>query len=780
MTSSYKRHTYYGGGSLNYQQSNDTQKRTSTLSNNTLRPRKHVTFGPYIIGATIGEGEFGKVKLAWSKPPSVSNTKLNNNNNNKQDLSIDLKVSKQVAIKLIKRNFINNDQSKETKIYREINALKHLSHPNIVKLEEVLQNSKYIGIVLEYASGGEFYKYIQKKRRLKEQTACRLFSQLISAVHYIHSKGLVHRDLKLENLLLDNEENLIITDFGFVNEFVRQNGLMKTSCGSPCYAAPELVISTRPYDARKADTWSCGVILFAMLAGYLPWDDDEKNPDGHDISRLYNYIINSPLKFPEYITPVPRDLLRRILVTDAKKRISIRMIAKHQWLQNHSTFLSITPEEWDRISNTKNIFRKSSNHIRSNTRPNSSYSNNSNCSRDNKRDSLIIDTALISLPAPPKEFQSHILTKPSSISSESRYSPMNRKTHNRSNSAASVALQAVVDAVDKELSKNQDVYEGKVSRSHSTNSRDSNNENKIESSASIIAPTPNIIVNFNNPPIANLSKKAARKPRPTSMQTAPLHYNLENTNSNIYGLMLRDNSTASSHQASLSSESHIFDSPPTLQPDTHKSPTSSAGSSPKILPRRSFTVSKPLLDLKVASADLIQSTDSSESLSKRIHEHIYDVEHRPRRQSYRYSGIISDLIFGTLVEETEANTQTDLKESSVNTEDGEISSTETHIESSADVSSHSTIENSPIKHIQRGQQRITTESSSSQIINPNGRVGYRTEAFDKRFLRPINPNSQNQKDNLNKRNTLMLSNEEKRTSTAKRVFDFFKRRSMKV
>ncbi|KAL3232208.1 Serine/threonine-protein kinase KIN4 [Nakaseomyces bracarensis] len=775
---SYKRHTYYGGGSLNYHQPNlkdDNQTRpTSAISASTIRPRKHVTFGPYIIGATIGEGEFGKVKLAWSKPSTVSNSKYD-----KQDLSInpnDLKVSKQVAIKLIKRNFINNDPTKETKIYREINALKHLSHPNIVKLEEVLQNSKYIGIVLEYASGGEFYKYIQKKRRLKEQTACRLFSQLISAVHYIHSKGLVHRDLKLENLLLDNEENLIITDFGFVNEFVRQNGLMKTSCGSPCYAAPELVISSRPYDARKADTWSCGVILFAMLAGYLPWDDDEKNPDGHDISRLYDYIINSPLKFPEYISPVPRDLLRRILVIDAKKRISIRMIAKHQWLQSQSTFLSITPEEWDKISNTKNIYRNPSNRVRSNIRPNSNYSNHSSCSRDNKRDSLIIDSALVSLPAPPKEFQSHILTKPSSVVSETRYSPMHRKGHNRSNSAASLALQAVVDAADKEYLKNYESPEIKVIRSESTSSRGSN-EIKPELNNMIVAPSPNIIVSGKQ---KLTSKNTVRKPRPTSFQPTSSHFN--NSTSNIYGLMIRDNSTASSHQASISSESHIFDSPPSLQPDTTKSPTSSAGSSPKILPRRSFTVSKPLLDLKVASADLIQSTDSSESLSKRIHEHIYDVEHRPRRHSYRYSGIISDLIFGTLVEEAETNTHVDTKESSITTEEAEVSSNETHRDTPLEVSSHANSgTSSPVKNTDIMQQR-STSSNHNKKLAPHRRAGFHSDAFDKRYLRPIKPDVQNQKDNsnLNKRNTLMLSNEEKRTSTAKRVFDFFKRRSMKV
>lgn len=149
MSYTNKRHTYYGGftndlsDTFQYPQRTDEQR------------RKHVTFGPYILGSTLGEGEFGKVKLGWPK-------NFSNNSNSTFDFP------KQVAIKLIKRDSISNDYRKEVKIYREINALKHLSHPNIVKLEEVLQNSRYIGIVLEYACGGEFYKYIQKKGGLRK------------------------------------------------------------------------------------------------------------------------------------------------------------------------------------------------------------------------------------------------------------------------------------------------------------------------------------------------------------------------------------------------------------------------------------------------------------------------------------------------------------------------------------------------------------------------------------------------------------------------------------
>lgn len=232
----------------------------------------------------------------------------------------------------------------------------------------MVETDRYIGIVLEYASGGELFDYILNHRYLKDNSARRLFSQLISGVGYLHKRGIVHRDLKLENLLLDRNRNIIITDFGFANTFdareelteeeelhlqdkdqvkrmgldkVKANGmrrgdLMQTSCGSPCYAAPELVVSDSLYTGRKVDVWSCGVILYAMLAGYLPFDDDPANPEGDNINLLYKYIVSTPLTFPEYVTPHARDLLRRILVPNPRKRADLFEVARHSWLSEYS------------------------------------------------------------------------------------------------------------------------------------------------------------------------------------------------------------------------------------------------------------------------------------------------------------------------------------------------------------------------------------------------------------------------------------------------------------
>jgi protein-serine/threonine kinase len=232
--------------------------------------RKDVQFGDYMLGQTLGEGEFGKVKLGWKRDGSM-----------------------QVAIKLIRRETVATNPSRLPKIYREISILRDLAHPNIVRLHEMVETERHIGIILEYASGGELFDYILNHRYLKDQAARRLFAQLVSGVGYLHKKGIVHRDLKLENLLLDQNRNIIITDFGFANTFnpadelsdeieynlgnrefvrkyrldrqdekgMRKGDLMQTSCGSPCYAAPELVVSDSLYTGRKVDVWSCGVIL---------------------------------------------------------------------------------------------------------------------------------------------------------------------------------------------------------------------------------------------------------------------------------------------------------------------------------------------------------------------------------------------------------------------------------------------------------------------------------------------------------------------------------------
>lgn len=303
--------------------------------------RQQVHFGNYLLLQTLGEGEFGKVKLGVHK-----------------------EWGEEVAVKLIKRDKVatdaaplnlddtrNKDPAKMSKVEREVQVLKDVRHPNIVRLYEVIESDRYIGIVLEYASGGELFDHILAHKYLKEEHACRLFAQLISGVSYLHHKKIVHRDLKLENLLLDRNRNVIITDFGFANNFEdRRDDLMATSCGSPCYAAPELVVQDGLYAGSAVDVWSCGVILYAMLAGYLPFDDDPANPDGDNINLLYKYILATPLSFPEYITAQPRDLLSKMLVPDPTRRATLEQVMQHSWLRNYRELFKFSVEDLERAA----------------------------------------------------------------------------------------------------------------------------------------------------------------------------------------------------------------------------------------------------------------------------------------------------------------------------------------------------------------------------------------------------------------------------------------------
>ncbi|KDN47959.1 Pkinase-domain-containing protein [Tilletiaria anomala UBC 951] len=301
--------------------------------------RQQVHFGNYLLLQTLGEGEFGKVKLGVHK-----------------------EWGEEVAVKLIKRDRVassgspeagggGKDPSKMSKVEREIQVLKEVRHPNIVRLYEVIESDRYIGIVLEYASGGELFDHILAHKYLREKDACRLFAQLISGVHYLHQKQIIHRDLKLENLLLDRNRNVIITDFGFANNFGdKRNDLMATSCGSPCYAAPELVVQDGLYAGSAVDVWSCGVILYAMLAGYLPFDDDPANPDGDNINLLYKYIMATPLSFPDYITAEPRSLLSRMLVPDPLKRADLQQVMRHSWLAAYRDLFTFSVDDLERAA----------------------------------------------------------------------------------------------------------------------------------------------------------------------------------------------------------------------------------------------------------------------------------------------------------------------------------------------------------------------------------------------------------------------------------------------
>lgn len=256
----------------------------------------------YELGRLLGQGTFAKVYHARN-----------------------LKTGQPVAMKVIDKEKIikvgMNDQIK-----REISVMGMVKHPNIVQLYEVLASKTKIYFAMEYVKGGELLAKVLKGK-LKEDLARKYFQQLIGAVDFCHSRGVYHRDLKLENLLLDENGDIKVSDFGLSAfwESRKTDGLLHTMCGTPAYVAPE-VINKKGYDGAKADIWSCGVILFVLLAGFLPFQD--KN-----LISMYMKISRAEFKCPLWFSPEARKLLSRILDPNPRTRLSISSIKKTPWLR---------------------------------------------------------------------------------------------------------------------------------------------------------------------------------------------------------------------------------------------------------------------------------------------------------------------------------------------------------------------------------------------------------------------------------------------------------------
>nr|XP_019705616.1 CBL-interacting protein kinase 9 isoform X3 [Elaeis guineensis] len=210
-------------------------------------------------------------------------------------------------------------------IKREISTMKLIKHPNVVQLYEVMASKTKIYIVLEFVNGGELFDKIVKHGRLKEDEARRYFQQLINAVDYCHSRGVYHRDLKPENLLLDSYGNLKVSDFG-LSAFapqIREDGLLHTACGTPNYVAPE-VLNDKGYDGTASDIWSCGVILFVLMAGYLPFDEP-------NLMALYKKICKANFSCPSWFSSGAKKLVKCILDPNPHSRITIPQILEDEW-----------------------------------------------------------------------------------------------------------------------------------------------------------------------------------------------------------------------------------------------------------------------------------------------------------------------------------------------------------------------------------------------------------------------------------------------------------------
>uniref|UniRef100_A0A8C8J8J3 Protein kinase domain-containing protein n=1 Tax=Oncorhynchus tshawytscha TaxID=74940 RepID=A0A8C8J8J3_ONCTS len=256
--------------------------------------------GPYRMEKTLGKGQTGLVKLG-----------------------VHCITGQKVAIKIVNREKLS--ESVLMKVEREIAILKLIEHPHVLKLHDVYENNKYLYLVLEHVSGGELFDYLVKKGRLTPKEARKFFRQIISALDFCHSHSICHRDLKPENLLLDEKNNIRIADFGMASLQVGDS-LLETSCGSPHYACPE-VIRGEKYDGRRADVWSCGVILFALLVGALPFDHD-------NLRQLLEKVKSGVFHMPHFIPPDCQALLKGMIEVDPDKRLKLEAVQKHSWYQS--------------------------------------------------------------------------------------------------------------------------------------------------------------------------------------------------------------------------------------------------------------------------------------------------------------------------------------------------------------------------------------------------------------------------------------------------------------
>lgn len=258
--------------------------------------------GKYELGRVLGHGTFAKVYHARN-----------------------LNSGKNVAMKVVGKEKVIKVGMME-QIKREISVMKMVKHSNIVQIHEVMASKSKIYIAMELVRGGELFNKIVKGR-LKEDVARVYFQQLISAVDFCHSRGVYHRDLKPENLLLDEDGNLKVSDFGLstFSEHLRQDGLLHTTCGTPAYVSPE-VIAKKGYDGAKADIWSCGVILYVLLAGFLPFQDD-------NLVAMYKKIYRGDFKCPPWFSLDAKRLITKLLDPNPNSRITISQIMDSCWFK---------------------------------------------------------------------------------------------------------------------------------------------------------------------------------------------------------------------------------------------------------------------------------------------------------------------------------------------------------------------------------------------------------------------------------------------------------------
>ena len=340
------------------------EKRSQSL--NESSKKKEILIGDYILKHTIGKGTFSRVKLGINK-----------------------NTGEKVAIKILDKRKIVEKADLE-RILREMKMLSELDNEHIIKVFQIYENDNHYLIIMEYCEGGELFNYIVEKQRLSENESAFFYYQIIQGVEYIHSQGIAHRDLKPENLLLDKNKKIKIIDFGLSNYF---DGIQKleTPCGSPCYASPEMVGGNK-YNGFFIDIWATGIILFAMLCGYLPFEDDN-----NDV--LFKQILGGKIDYPNHLSEVSKDLLKKIIETNPDKRIKIEEIKKHPFYligkKNYENKFKKKKINSVRELNYETLFNNIINEKEDNIINNKEYIKTETNERNNKNKEITLQNELI-------------------------------------------------------------------------------------------------------------------------------------------------------------------------------------------------------------------------------------------------------------------------------------------------------------------------------------------------------------------------------------------------
>ncbi|TRM62174.1 kinase-like domain-containing protein [Schizophyllum amplum] len=277
-------------------------------------PNDPKQIGPWILGECVGKGASGRVKIAKHRVTgqlaAVKILPLAPLVNSRRNLPADTAKAEKMRLG----------------IDREITMMKLMNHPNIMRIYDVHEGETQLYMVLEYVEGGELFDFLVNRGKLSSPEALVFFKQIIYGLNYAHTFSIIHRDLKPENILIASLSPPLvkIADWGMA-AFAPPTLQLETSCGSPHYASPEIV-NGEAYTGNSTDIWSCGVILFALLTGRLPFDDK-------DVRTLLAKVRSGRYDMPSFIDPLAKDLLSRMLVIDVSKRITMQEVLAHPWLQ---------------------------------------------------------------------------------------------------------------------------------------------------------------------------------------------------------------------------------------------------------------------------------------------------------------------------------------------------------------------------------------------------------------------------------------------------------------